>query len=211
MSGDEGSFHDMNQTSNERANLYTTKSDFCRIFRDDMQSLYLLALVLTADQEKAEECFLAGLDDCASGNQVFKEWAHSWARRAVIKNAIRSIAPVIAEDNPVTAGASDSAEEHAGPADLGLPAEISALLELPARERFAFVMSFCEGYSDHECSVLLGCRRESLVAARLAAVKHLNSSVATKDDLRTGTHVSTKGVRRSPFDLALSARSATFA
>jgi DNA-directed RNA polymerase specialized sigma24 family protein len=207
-----GAFTKMNQTSNERANLYTTRSDFCRIFRDDMQSLYLLALVLTADQEKAEQCFLAGLDDCASGNQVFKEWAHSWARRAVIKNAIRSIAAVIAEEDPAMApGATDSAEVHAAPADLDLPAEISALLELPARERFAFVMSFCEGYSDQECALLLGCRRESLVAARLAALKHLNGSAAAKNELRTETPVRTNGVRHSPIDLALSARSATFA
>jgi DNA-directed RNA polymerase specialized sigma24 family protein len=130
----------------------------------------------------------------------------------VIKNAIRSTAPAIAEDNPATTpGFTHTAAAHAAPADLGLPAEISAVLELPARERFAFVMSFCEGYSDQECALLLGCRRESLVAARLAALKHLNGSAAAKNELQTGTHVGTSGVRRSPFDLALAARSATFA
>src|SRR5262245_40163093 len=91
----------MKQISKQRTTLYATGGDFCRIFKEDMQSLYLLALVLTADPAKAEQCFVAGLDDCASGNQVFEEWARSWARRVIVKNAIRSLAPEIAQDNPV--------------------------------------------------------------------------------------------------------------
>jgi DNA-directed RNA polymerase specialized sigma24 family protein len=201
----------MNQTSKERAILYTTRSDFCRIFRDDMQSLYLLALVLTADQEKAEQCFLTGLDDCASGNQVFKEWAHSWARRAVIKNAIHSISAELAENAAMIPGVIDGAEAHSVPAGLDLPAEISALMELPARERFAFVMSFCESYSDHECALLLGWPRARLVASRLAALRQLNDSAAAKSDLHTCTLVSTNGEHRGSIDLALSARLATVA
>src|SRR5215472_9439167 len=73
--------------------LYATCADFCQIFAEDMKNLYLLALVLTADAEKAEQCFVSGLDDCTAGNPVFKEWARSWARRVVIKRAIRMIAP----------------------------------------------------------------------------------------------------------------------
>jgi DNA-directed RNA polymerase specialized sigma24 family protein len=200
----------MKQLSKERKTLYATGSDFCRIFRDDMQSLYVLALVLTADQEKAEQCFVAGLEDCTSGNQVFKEWARFWARRVVIKSAIRSIAPEITHESPAMAsGVTESAGVHTASADLDLPAEISALAKLPARERFAFVLSFCEGYSDHECALLLGWTRERLVAARMTALKQLKDSSAIKSGLRDGTVKSTRGKRHNLIDLALLRRLAT--
>lgn len=200
----------MKQLSKERETLYATGSDFCRIFRDDMQSLYVLALVLTADQEKAEQCFVAGLEDCTSGNQVFKEWARSWARRVVIKNAIRSIVPEIAQGNPAKAsGVTENAGVHAAPAVVDLLAEIYALVELPAPERFAFVLSFCEGYSDHECALLLGWTRERLIAARMMALKQLKDSAATRSGLQADTFKSTKGKHRNLINLALSARLAT--
>jgi hypothetical protein len=202
----------MKQISKERTTLYATGGDFCRIFKEDMQSLYLLALVLTADGAKAEQCFVAGLNDCASGNQVFEEWARSWARRVVVKNAIRSLAPEIAQDNPaLVPGDGGSTELHAGPVQLDLPAEISALLQLPARERFAFVMSFCEGYSDHDCALLLGCTRETLVAARLRAFQQLKDSAAARNDLRAQAVIAAQDDRRNFIDRALSARLAPVA
>src|SRR5215831_21002533 len=89
----EASLKAMGHSSRHGTAQYATCADFSRIFAEDMKNLYLLALVLTADSEKAEQCFVSGLDDCTSGNQVFREWARSWARRVVIKRAIRMIAP----------------------------------------------------------------------------------------------------------------------
>jgi DNA-directed RNA polymerase specialized sigma24 family protein len=40
-------------------------------------------------------------------------------------------------------------------------------------ERFAFVMSFCEGYSDHDCALLLGCMRADVAAARVRALQRI--------------------------------------
>ena len=76
-----------------RASEYASAKDFCGIFRQYMDVLYWLALALTADAGKAEQCFVAGLDECMAGNAVFREWAHSWSKRVVIKNAIRLISP----------------------------------------------------------------------------------------------------------------------
>ena len=64
-----------------------------------MNSLYLLSFLLTADREKAEQCFVSGLEDAVEGNPVFKEWARSWARRVIILNAVRVINPRPAEEN----------------------------------------------------------------------------------------------------------------
>src|SRR2546426_1008725 len=79
---------------------YATRADFCRIFQDEMKPLYLLAFLLTADHAKAEQCFVAGIADVVEGNPVFREWAHSWSRRTIIKNAIRILSPVSSQTEP---------------------------------------------------------------------------------------------------------------
>jgi len=154
-----------------QAALYATSGDFCRIFKEDMKSLYLLSLVLTADPEKAEQCFVSGLDDCAAANQVFQEWARSWARRAIIKNAIRLVELGTPDANPVSiATEAKGFSDHVG---LELQAQITSLLGLQSLERFTLVMSVLEGYSDRECTLLLGCTRASLISARSRALQQI--------------------------------------
>jgi len=159
--------------------LYATGADFCWIFNEDMQNLYLLSLVLTADPEKAEQCFVAALDDCAAGNRVFKEWSRSWARRAIVKNAVRLTAPEPVYPNGVSniAVASDPTNR----ARPEVQVEISALLDLTPFERFAFVMSVLEGYSDQDCALLLGSTRQALIAARARAAQEIARSVQIPD------------------------------
>jgi hypothetical protein len=70
---------------------YASSFDFCRIFHQQMDSLYLLPFLLTLDREKAEQCFVSGLEDSAKGNRVFKEWAHAWARRTIIISRTRCV------------------------------------------------------------------------------------------------------------------------
>src|ERR1700730_10132527 len=72
---------------------YASRADFGRVFDEDMNSLYLLGFLLTADREKAEHCFVSGLEDAVEGNPVFKEGARSWARRTIIQKAVRAIKP----------------------------------------------------------------------------------------------------------------------
>ena len=118
---------------------YATGSDFCRIFAENMKDLYLLAFLLTADPAKAEQCFVAGLADCSQGNQVFKEWSRAWARRVVIKNAIRLMAP--APEAARTSLLYDGRDQAREQNQAELRAEVSAILGMPAFERFAFVLS----------------------------------------------------------------------
>ena len=75
----------------EKANQYASREDFHKIFSEDTNSLYQLSLLLTRDSAKAEQCFVSGLEDCVAGNSVFREWARSWAKRAIIQNAIREL------------------------------------------------------------------------------------------------------------------------
>ncbi|HEV2732584.1 MAG TPA: PAS domain-containing protein [Terriglobales bacterium] len=50
-------------------------------------------LECTGDHEKGEGCFVAGIEDCAKENRVFREWARSWAKRVIAENAIRELNP----------------------------------------------------------------------------------------------------------------------
>jgi hypothetical protein len=54
--------------------------------------------------------------------------------------------------------------------------EISAVVALPAFERFVFVMSVLEGYSDYNCSLLLACSRAEVTAARTRALREIGIS-----------------------------------
>src|ERR1700736_6445445 len=117
-----------------RTTPYADSDDFQRIFDADMNSLYLLAFLLTADHEKAEQCFVSGLEDAVEGNPVFKEWARSWARRAIIQNAVRVINRRPVEGSGRSSSASVNSNGKTLPAEQQV--EIAALLGLEPFERF---------------------------------------------------------------------------
>ncbi len=114
---------------------YAVPRDFCRIFSEDMNGLYWFSFLLTADREKAEQCFVAGFEDCVEKNRIFREWARSWAQRAIIHNAIRIVQPTREQ-------AAEMPRMLASPnkiADLGdLP--LTAVVGLRPFDRFVFVM-----------------------------------------------------------------------
>ena len=38
---------------------YASNDDFCRIFNEETDSLYQLSFLLTADRDKAQQCFVS--------------------------------------------------------------------------------------------------------------------------------------------------------
>lgn len=156
-------------SAKDKANEYATREDFCRVFTENLDRLYRLSLLLTGDTTKAEQCFVAALEDSAKPNALFKDWARSWAKRVIIKNAIHALQP-----HPGTTGS----------AIAGSPQRRSAaqnLLALGDFERFVFVMSVLERYSDEECSVLLGCSPQEIQTARIRALGQLASSLTSTE------------------------------
>jgi hypothetical protein len=140
--------------------------------------MYLLSFLLTADLTKAEDCFVSGLEDSVKGSYVFRDWARLWARRTIIRNAVRMLAPR-ANPSAGTAVPGDSANcgfERAREAD----AAIASILGLEKFERIVFVLSVLERYSDQDCSVLLGCSRQDVGEARIRALQHVAESVASR-------------------------------
>jgi len=62
-----------------------------------------------------------------------------------------------------------------GKIPLLLHAEVTAILDLENLERFVFVMSVLERYSDHDCAILLGCARREIITVRARAVQQLGA------------------------------------
>jgi len=160
--------------------------DFCHIFHEEMQGLYSLALILTKDHSLAEECFVAGFEDCLNAHSIFKEWALSWSKRVVIKNAIRRISPQpeqVGEASPTLHGL-----------DLKTRSSLAdALLRLKQFQRFVIVMSVLERYSDKECALLLNCGTQDVVIARNEGLRQLARSARPR---------LTAAVFRNEFELA---------
>jgi hypothetical protein len=152
----------------EGAATYRTGIDFCKIFTEEMNSLYLLAYLLTADSNKAEQCFVGALGECVESTGAFMEWAHSWARRTIIKQAIRTIMPSPEYPDPV------SLVNPNGTSTCGKCSQMGAIVALGAFERFVFVMSVLEGQSDADCSSLLNCARPDVMIARELTLRRLN-------------------------------------
>jgi hypothetical protein len=169
------------QIPNDKTTQYATQADFCQVFDQHMNSLYLLSFLLTADREKAEQCFVSGLEDSVEGNKVFREWARSWAGRMIIQNAVKMINPQPIARNSGLQVVSINSNDKTLPTE---PVEIAAVLALPSFDRFVFVMSVLDRYSDQDCSVLLGCARRDVIAARTRALRQIGSAAELQRKLQ---------------------------
>jgi DNA-directed RNA polymerase specialized sigma24 family protein len=149
------------------ANDYATPDQFCRIFEEDMQSFYLLAFLLTASHEHAEQCFFAAMEDALKERRVFKGWARSWSRRLVINNAIHLIAAPFGKSYEQPGSLAEANDES------GALTTISAVTHLASFDRIVFVMSVLERYSEWECALLLDCSTRDVQRARIRALQEL--------------------------------------
>jgi hypothetical protein len=146
----------------EFTSQYATSADHTWIFQQDMSSLYLLSFLLTGNHARAEQCYLGAIESAIKGNPVFKEWAGSWSRRCVIRSAIR-----LGFSQSIHNEVRDVWDESA------VSSVIHVVTRLAPLERFVFVMSVLERYSAPECSVLLNCTAQDVIAIRLQALRAL--------------------------------------
>ena len=161
------------QTHGDNAETrYASCEDFRRIFAEDLDGLYQLALLLTGDHQKAERCFVGGLDDCVKEGGVFREWARTWAKRVIVKNAIRELHPQSSHSKssarvPIVFRPDLLFNDPSGHFDK------AAVSRLGDFERFVFVLCVLERYREHECALLLGCSDSEVREARTQAIKEL--------------------------------------
>ena len=158
------------QIVGEKPSRYATATDYYRIFVEEMDSLYLLAFLLTADKDAAEQTIVGGLGECVEHIGVSMERARSEARRAIVKAAIRKIIPTPQVGANEFFGSAKTREP------LGASNPFEFIVSLRAFERFVFVMSVLEGQSYEDCQSLLNCSRQEIVMARKAAMKFFGAA-----------------------------------
>jgi len=145
---------------------YATCTDFCEVFRRNTTHLYLLAFLLTANHQEAQECFVGAIDKALAGRNVFKGWEESWSKRCLIEHAIGAITL-----QPGRREARRDVWFQDG--EIGFRTFLDAVTQLKSAERFVFVMTELEGYSAKETALLLHRTLESVHNLRIEALQRL--------------------------------------
>lgn len=157
-------------TEKDKSYSYATSEDFRRLFAEYADDLYLFSFLLTGDYATAERCFVAGLEDSMRSDSVFQDWARSWAKRAIIENAIRALQPRPPADDAYPAINGRLPETWDGPIELG------TVLALDDFDRFVFVTSVLEEYSEKRSALLLDCTVPQIRNARARAIAQIAKS-----------------------------------
>jgi hypothetical protein len=151
---------------------YACPADFCRLFTEEMQSLYQLSFLITANHRKAESCFLKSLEECFRAAIVLKEAIYSLARQVIIKNAIMMLtfqSENIEESFVLDPCMKDKAYLMAQEQNIS----ISRIFILGDLERAIFVICVLERYSELKCASLLGCSRNAVRDVRNRALQQV--------------------------------------
>jgi DNA-directed RNA polymerase specialized sigma24 family protein len=132
--------------------LYAAAEDFEQLFAKQNTDLFRLSLHLTADAERADRCLILAMRDCFFRSNVLKDRVDTWARRMVVRNAIRLV-----WGTPNDILGESGFEFHSQPSCYSLEAlrESVAILTLPDLDRVAFVICILERYSILDCALLL--------------------------------------------------------
>ena len=146
---------------------YASKEEFASVFESERTSLRQLALLLTANSEVAYCCLVLALRECIASSSVSKGWVLTWARRAVIRSAIRLV--IGSDGQPFIQTIDDGGRRLiVFPAEDSLSplANSQLILELPELDRFVFVICVLERYSIHDCALLLARSPRDIYEAR---------------------------------------------
>ena len=147
------------------ADVYASIQDFCGLFLNEMDSLYQLAFLLTANSELAHMSVLTALEDCKKA-KVFKPWSRSWSRLAVIERALNAKHEGQPEDSVQSIRNDRSVQAQ-------------AILQLGRFERYVYTLSVLEKFSIRDCGILLKSGKRAVAEAKVRALQQVSTFIAT--------------------------------
>ena len=138
--------------SSSEQDLFATFEDFGQLSAKEMTKLFCLAMDLTADADRAETCLILAMRDCFQKNGLAKHRIHTWARRMVIRNALRLVLGI---ENEILceAGLDFPLQPNEFPVDAHR--DSIAIRNLPDLDRVTFVICVVERHSILDCALLL--------------------------------------------------------
>lgn len=148
---------------------YATNVDFRETFAKDLKPLYLLAFLLTGRHTEAERCFVTTIEDALTANRVFRGWEGCWSKHRLIVNAIHLVFSGPTQDGVKPDACYNFDVESQRRSTLSAVATLASPLQ-----RFVFVLSVLERYSQRECALLLGRTPREVAEARVHALQKLS-------------------------------------
>jgi hypothetical protein len=150
-------------------------TEHAEIFIHQMNGLYLLSFLVTANRQVAERCFSEALDEYVEAQGGFLQWAKHDGRRAVLKHTVQVIRPAPNQEYYW------SFDGNRQPLVSVMRQPFAAITSLSTFERFVFVMSVIEGLSQEECAAVLNCSIEDVAIGR-----ELAGMMIAAEDIRCG-------------------------
>jgi DNA-directed RNA polymerase specialized sigma24 family protein len=131
--------------------------------------LHWVAVVLTGDRKKAQELFLAAVDDIGDSHTIFGEWLCTWAVRTVVMSCVRYHVNELSKENDTGERWRSKLIEHSNVklqnpllSQEGLQ---NALLRIPLFPRFVFLLRMLEGYPMPDVAQILDVDEDSCEAS----------------------------------------------
>ena len=159
----------LHRSSSKTAASYATEEDFNQLFAAEINDLFRLSFQLTADVKKAEQCLILAMKDCSGARTIFRDFARVWARRMVIRNAIRLVE---SSDSDGVCDVQSSGLENEN------HLKMAPVLDLPEFDRLAFVICGLEHLSIQDCALLLRKSPKDVNEAIARAENQLASGVS---------------------------------
>jgi hypothetical protein len=165
---------------------YASEDDILNLFSSDMSDLFHLAILLTADAEKAEDCIIISLHECLSHESILKCWLPVWIRTSVTRNGISMVtgAPGL---SPATMPERSPrrAIHQLGPSAQDASEGSAAILALNDFDRLVYVLCVLEHYRLRDCALLLKRSRQDVRDAQCRAMEQV---AAFEHEIRRAPH-----------------------
>ena len=176
------------QTSAKRQ--FATSGEIKSIFAEYYESLYWIALVITADTELAKQSVVSASELASTAGCVFRDWLSQWAYAATARAAIQ------ASNQPILAAVQRYSDWICNHSSHGVLEEhqINALRELDPQEiardldplaRTASVFHGCHHASISACAMLLRVPRRYVLQAYCRALQWELESIQDYSQAKT--------------------------
>ena len=135
---------------------YATAEEFESLFESKREPLLRLALLLTASSEKAAQSLSFAMRDCRLSGSVAPDWILTWARRAIVRNAIQLVfAPVSASATQTLNDAGHDGKLPGSSTAISIRTDVPSIMKLPDFERLVYVITVLERSSIQDCALLM--------------------------------------------------------